>query len=317
MFESRAGFFSASASQVGFVIDFEFAAIQATSCFSMPLADGILQSPIPLIGFESSERRASFLPENFQRDPVPSNTRASVWLCEAERELFCDFGFGDIKWRVEDFFVAQFEPARARVRVELLCKDDLSRSEICLGALPALLLNQLGRYVLHASAIAHQDQVCVFLGASGAGKSTTAHLLDGMNSWVRVSDDITPVLIHADSVQVCPAFLQLKQSATMRPQTLAKQKYYLAAIMHLQRAAVGSDVQIEKLQSTVAFKALLQNAAATRGLSAHGLQLHWRAMQNLMQLVPIYQLQIPQSERPFNALAESIAKRISLLVRSQ
>lgn len=78
------------------------------------------------------------------------------------------------------------------------------------GAVMGVLLHQRGLTVLHASAVAIDDQVVAFIGDKGAGKSSTAAALVARGHSL-VTDDLLP--IHYDSAGqawVVMGFPQLK-----------------------------------------------------------------------------------------------------------
>ena len=85
-------------------------------------------------------------------------------------------------------------------------------AEAVIGPGLILALAVHGVYCLHASAVKTPRGVIAFLGESGRGKSTLARFLaaDSGLGWTRVADDILPVEVTADGVDVLPRFPQLK-----------------------------------------------------------------------------------------------------------
>jgi hypothetical protein len=87
-----------------------------------------------------------------------------------------------------------------------------------LPGLLAALLQQRGLLVLHASAVAREDNAVVVAGASGAGKSTlVARLLDA--GWRLLSDDVVAIRLAPDgtpSVLPGPPHYRLCRDASLR-----------------------------------------------------------------------------------------------------
>jgi hypothetical protein len=78
-----------------------------------------------------------------------------------------------------------------------------------LGVGLAVLLHQRGQLVLHGSAVAIGAGAAVFLGASGAGKSTTAAALVARGHRL-LSDDVVALTQAPEQPWVQPAFPQIK-----------------------------------------------------------------------------------------------------------
>ena len=66
-----------------------------------------------------------------------------------------------------------------------------------LGPLMAMLLQQRGYFVLHASGIKVNDEACVFVGCKGQGKSTMAATLYGRGHKL-VADDIAAIALNSE-----------------------------------------------------------------------------------------------------------------------
>jgi len=80
---------------------------------------------------------------------------------------------------------------------------------VILGRALGALLQWRGRFVLHASSVAHGGRARVVAGASGSGKSTTAaaHIARG---WHLVADDLVVIDLDGDEPRVLPAYPQLR-----------------------------------------------------------------------------------------------------------
>ncbi|HAX43803.1 MAG TPA: hypothetical protein PLF84_16590 [Bryobacteraceae bacterium] len=111
-----------------------------------------------------------------------------------------------------------FQPAWGAIRIEsgslmtVEMRGGLTEAGIrvwLLGPAMAILLHQRGFLVLHGSAIDAGGRAAVFLGASGAGKSTTAYGLARQGMPV-VSDDIVPVEFFEGAPVVRPGIPHLR-----------------------------------------------------------------------------------------------------------
>ena len=80
------------------------------------------------------------------------------------------------------------------------------------GPVLILALARLGVYCLHASAFRDGDTATVFVGHSGAGKSSLARAVFNRAGAQRLCDDITPIELRAGKLYVLPQFPQLKLS---------------------------------------------------------------------------------------------------------
>ena len=78
-----------------------------------------------------------------------------------------------------------------------------------LGPALAVLLQQKGRLILHASAISIAGSAVALLGGPGWGKSTLAAAIHSRGHGM-VADDVTAVQIETGSPMVFPGFPQLK-----------------------------------------------------------------------------------------------------------
>jgi hypothetical protein len=78
-----------------------------------------------------------------------------------------------------------------------------------LGPALAVLLQQRGNLVLHASAVSVHGAAVAFLGCSGSGKSTLAAALH-RRGHALIADDLVAVRVEAGTAVVYPGFPQLK-----------------------------------------------------------------------------------------------------------
>ena len=91
----------------------------------------------------------------------------------------------------------------------LLCADVKVLRLSILGPAMALLLQQRGRFVLHASAISIHGSAVGFLGWPGWGKSTLAAALHARGHEL-LTDDVTAIQLGLNRPTVLPSFPQFK-----------------------------------------------------------------------------------------------------------
>ncbi len=88
--------------------------------------------------------------------------------------------------------------------------DERRLSPPILGACMAVLLQQQGYLILHASAVAFPDGAIAFLGDKGWGKSTMAAALQ-VRGYPLLTDDVLAVKLDGDNQPIAlPAFPQVK-----------------------------------------------------------------------------------------------------------
>ena len=160
--------------------------------------------------------------------PIAKSTGRFVFQHSAECSLI----------RIED--VADFEIRRGRqIRVWPAAGATQKDIEIFLfGPAWATLCHQRGMLPLHASAIVTGKGITAFAGHSGAGKSTTAALLNSLG-YELIADDILPVSFNQNSIPGAWPYLrrlklhrdpiiQLAFTPTeMVSETLDKEKYFV------------------------------------------------------------------------------------------
>lgn len=86
--------------------------------------------------------------------------------------------------------------------------DDQTLASVVRGPALAVLLNQRGRLILHASAVALDGGVAAFLGAPGQGKSTIALALYSLEAQL-VADDIVSIEFDGATPLVFPSSRQI------------------------------------------------------------------------------------------------------------
>ena len=189
-------------------------------------------SEIPLTGVPTSVNDAGNLDVMIEvatgHSPMAKSTGRFVFQHSTECSLI----------RIED--VADFEIRGGRqIRVWPAAGTTQKDIEIFLfGPAWATLCHQRGMLPLHASAIVTGMGITAFAGHSGAGKSTTAALLNSLG-YELIADDILPVSFNQNSIPGAWPYLrrlklhrdpiiQLAFTPTeMVSETLDKEKYFV------------------------------------------------------------------------------------------
>jgi hypothetical protein len=142
------------------------------------------------------------LPESEQQ-----NERADVVIQRARGDSpiakdvaqFIDHSLGYSLIRIEN--VADFEIEGGR-EIRVWPRNGITQKDIeiyLFGPAWATLCHQRGLLPLHASAIVIKDSIVAFVGHSGAGKSTTAAILNSAG-YELYADDILPINFNEDSI---------------------------------------------------------------------------------------------------------------------
>lgn len=149
---------------------------------------------------------------------------------------------------------------------------------------PALILAlaRLGVYCLHASAFRDGDDVSVFLGHSGAGKSSLARAVSSRMGAQRLCDDITPIAMRAGKLYVLPRFPQLKLKSPDEnlPEALPLKRVVL---LHAAQAGIASENQ--SLGQRALFDALTRHTVATRLYAPADSRAWWQQLPQMMAVL--------------------------------
>ena len=207
--------------------------------------------------------------------------------------------------------------AEAHVLPQVSARDEAKWRR---GAVRALLRHLAGRATLHASSVALHGRAIVFLGASGAGKSTTAAAVCEILQGELLADDLTEVDAEETNFVVNPSddvhWLLGDSAAALGHATVGDQKeslaaarvarepFTLAAIYVLAFGADDSAPALEVLRGEAAFEAV--NAAYVRFV-VDDASVHLRDLDSLARLAaaaPIYRLLRPRS---FQRIRETTA----------
>jgi hypothetical protein len=131
--------------------------------------------------------------------------------------------------------------------------------EALLGPLLAIPLAADGVVLLHASAARIEDVTVLFLGESGAGKSTMVGGPFGgpAERWRTLADDIVPAWVGTDGLVGRFDFPQLKWGDTAAPRPTAMRQSRVDLLIDLGRPGSESTARIESRLRTAAQRALL------------------------------------------------------------
>jgi hypothetical protein len=206
-------------------------------------------------------------------------------------------------------------------------QDSLVRSFL-LGPVLAVLLRQRGFLVLHASAVAVDTHVILFMGGSGWGKSTLAAALC-QNGYRLLSDDVTAIDMTAHHPTVIPGYPQVKlwpdsakaigQDPELLPRLYSGSEKRvcrtLPGFCHeplpLARAYVlseGSSLQITELEPQAALIELVRHSSRVRQLPSEVAPAHLQQCAKLVNSVPLSRLTVPRSFSLLSTVASILAE---------
>jgi len=170
--------------------------------------------------------------------------------------------------------------------------------EILLGPALVLALALRGTWCLHASAAIFKDNLIVFLGESGQGKSTLAAYLTIPEdaNWRLVADDILPVTLSSDNVDAWPHFPQLKLPVEAQPGPSLPEQIPISKICVLTHADMDKMPELELLQPSQSIQVLLRHTAGTRLFDSALLAKHLDFCGRAAEQIPVYTLTYPHRE---------------------
>ncbi len=188
-----------------------------------------------------------------------------------------------------------------------------------LGVCMAVLLQQRGLLILHASAVALPHGAVAFLGDKGWGKSTTAAALQ-VRGYPLITDDVLALKLDGDNQPIAlPTFPQLKlwpsavEALGGEPESLPRivpqlnkrvcrlTENFSSEPMPLKKIYLlgkGSSLVIETLPFGLVLGQLFRHSYSGRfgkQLLQHGEAFHFRQCMKLAKQVPIYRLQRPSA----------------------
>ncbi len=203
------------------------------------------------------------------------------------------------------------------------------------GPLLSVLLHQRGCLVLHASAVAINDEAVIFLGAKGYGKSTLAAHLQ-VRGHRLISDDIVPVDFADDRVLTVPGYPRIKlfedsitavgaDSANLPliHKFVEKRSFQCAenfstepvVLRGVYVLAENEEVFLENLSPADAFIEVTKHTYLNRYLEAlNCLPEHFRQCQKLIQSIPVFKLNRPHNFMAMNEVCATLENHIHGLV---
>lgn len=224
------------------------------------------------------------------------------------------------------------------VTIEPLCSDFDSVRLFFLSNVMAALVYRNGHIPLHASAIVHQDQLYLFCGNSGAGKSTTvANLVT--RGFLHFTDDVCVLQEHDNTIWGGASYPALKLwqdsleqvnltgslplTSRLRPgidkfmvqsqavETAPSPKK-IAGIFFLQPGNPQIPGKAVTLSPTVAFKQLLDNVYRKRFTKVMGLDtLRFRIISQLSSAVPTHLVERPTRFSDMDAFIDGLLNHIA------
>jgi len=210
--------------------------------------------------------------------------------------------------------------------------DDKLVQGYLVGAAMAILLNQRGRLVLHASAVKIHGCGIAFLGASGVGKSSTAASLL-MRGHTLLVDDIAAIEFNSQKPVIYPGFPQLKLAEEAAQSIHAgdlqlqymdeldeKHNYRLTQnstgdpieIKRIYILSEGSSIEIQELSAQQAVVEMVRYSMPTSMVKLD-MAGHFDKCVKLAGLIESYQLIRPLSLKMLPMVAETIEEHVKLI----
>jgi hypothetical protein len=233
-----------------------------------------------------------FVSQLFRKNKLISRTEG--WVAGAQRIVEIYDTLQGMLLKVEgggEFFITPHGEIVSRSD----CQSDLQElnREIILGPVLVLALALRDVWSLHASAVMYKESVIVFLGESGQGKSTLAGYLSQSPGWRRVADDILPVQVDGNKINVLPHFPQLKLPLNAQPGVGLPEHIPLKTICVLRNAEPDQIPELQKLSMAQGVQSLLGHITGTRMFNATLLAKHLEFATQAAKQIPAYQLVNP------------------------
>jgi len=202
------------------------------------------------------------------------------------------------------------DEAEARARPAIDTVDEV----LLLGPALAIALAMRGVFLLHASAVVHENTLCVFLAESGSGKSTLAAHLARLGAH-RVADDIVPMTTAPGSVGPVRVSGEFPQWKCLPEHRLARLTDHLPKRLRwffvqptAEKASAG--VAIEPLDRGATLLKLARHGVATRLFSPHWLRTHQEFCQQAAAL-PGAVLHYPHHRQSLDEVALCLSKYLA------
>jgi hypothetical protein len=190
--------------------------------------------------------------------------------------------------------------------------DALLEAVLGPGLILALALD--GTFTLHAGAVAARDGAVLFLGESGAGKSTVARALAGLPGFEPIADDVLPGEVGVAGLTGLPHFPQLKLPESEQYGAARPARVRVRAILLLAGdEGAGDDVRIDRPAASDAVLALASSIVAARLFDA---PLRVRSLDfcvAAVAAVPVHRLTFPKRLESLSAIADAVAAHLATL----
>ena len=182
--------------------------------------------------------------------------------------------------------------------------------DILLGPALVLALALRGTWCLHASAAIHNDNLIVFLGESGQGKSTLASSLVAAerSGWRLVADDILPVTMDSGGVAAWPRFPQLKLPLEAQPGPGLPERLLISKVCVLANAGMDEKPELQRLPAGQSAQVLLGHVAGTRLFDPELLEKHLTFCTRAAGQVPVFRLSYPRRLDALPSVKELLEK---------
>ncbi len=202
-----------------------------------------------------------------------------------------------------------------------------------------LILYQRGLFLLHASAVKIGEQVIIFAGCPGAGKSTTAAAFAQLGYTVLADDMVTIDLNSGDQPMVYPAFPQIKiwpsaveglgydisnlptlypgsrKRVIRQPESFPTTPFPLAHIFFLEE---GTDFKVTPIEGTDAFLTLARFfPLPSQLLEGNALEHHFQQCLQLLSQVASWKIENPKDFKTLNYLITWVKQKLELTQRHE
>jgi hypothetical protein len=212
----------------------------------------------------------------------------SGWLGQTLRSFECWFDAAGQCVRFQDGADVWVSIDGNRIHARGLPSSPEYREEVLLGPALVLALSLRGVFGLHASAILGAAGAVALLGPSGSGKSSLARQAVAEGG-LRVSDDVTPVMLTDAGIRVLPRFPQLKLNPAL---IVADLELPLAAMVWVEIGDAA--LALTQVAAIEASRCLLRDTVASRLFAPALLARHLDFCVALAQRTPAWRLQLPR-----------------------
>ena len=280
-------------------------------CYRLAGQDFHFPWPIPeLEAFEKLDPKQSlsvsksmFINESSDTFSIPAPEAVSIqttgWVANAQRQVEIWSAQPGILLRVEAGSDIYISPGGQEILLEGEPQSDGIVNEtdrqILLGPALVLALAMRGRWCLHASAAIFNDNLLVFLGESGQGKSTLAAELAAADytNWRRAADDILPVSLTPDGMAAWPHFPQLKLPMETQPAVELPEQLSISNVCVLSDAGQDENPGLQRLSASQVVQVFLSHTAGTRMFAPDLLAKHLAFSTLAAERAAVYSLTYP------------------------